>query len=258
MLHDLHLDEISDVAERFPGRARADGRHYVVDFELAELGRLRVTERSDARGRPAFAERFRSRHTMFRIATFEQEIELVRELNRLTACDVGLYTEIKHPAFHREHGIDLGARVLETLAHHGYDSPADRVFVQCFDGAELERLRATTRARPRLVRLVEAGCALEPARGWRAVAGHAEAVGCAYTDLIELRDGGRQLGATALARTLRDAGLAIHAYTLRRDAPGAFRGDFEALLEFLFHDVGIDGVFTDHPDIALRVRDRGP
>src|SRR5688572_24954616 len=45
VLHDLHLDDISDVARRFPGRQRADGRHYVVDFDLSELETLRVFER---------------------------------------------------------------------------------------------------------------------------------------------------------------------------------------------------------------------
>ncbi len=37
VLHDLHLDDVSDVAQRFPGRHRDDGLHYVIDFDLAEL-----------------------------------------------------------------------------------------------------------------------------------------------------------------------------------------------------------------------------
>ena len=34
VLHDLHLDAITDVAHRFPGRAREDGKHYAADFLL--------------------------------------------------------------------------------------------------------------------------------------------------------------------------------------------------------------------------------
>ena len=44
VMHDHFLDGITDVATRFPGRARPDGRYYVVDFTLAEVRSLRMTE----------------------------------------------------------------------------------------------------------------------------------------------------------------------------------------------------------------------
>lgn len=37
VLHDHYLDRVTDVAERFPNRARADGRYYAIDFTLAEI-----------------------------------------------------------------------------------------------------------------------------------------------------------------------------------------------------------------------------
>ena len=45
VLHDIHLDRVTDVAERFPDRSRDDGRFYVRDFELAELRQVNVYER---------------------------------------------------------------------------------------------------------------------------------------------------------------------------------------------------------------------
>src|SRR5262245_13292707 len=45
VLHDLHLDDVTNVAEVFPARRRPDGRHYAIDFDLAELQRLDVCER---------------------------------------------------------------------------------------------------------------------------------------------------------------------------------------------------------------------
>ena len=42
VLHDIHLDLVTDVAERFPRRARADGRFHAIDFTLAEIQQLRV------------------------------------------------------------------------------------------------------------------------------------------------------------------------------------------------------------------------
>lgn len=47
VLHDHYLDRVTDVAERFPNRARADGRYYAIDFTLAEIKTLRVTEGFD-------------------------------------------------------------------------------------------------------------------------------------------------------------------------------------------------------------------
>lgn len=46
VLHDHYLDRVTDVAERFPDRAREDGRYYAIDFTLAEIKSLRVTEGS--------------------------------------------------------------------------------------------------------------------------------------------------------------------------------------------------------------------
>ena len=43
--HDLWLDNVSDVARRFPGRQREDGHFYVIDFDLDEILTLSVTER---------------------------------------------------------------------------------------------------------------------------------------------------------------------------------------------------------------------
>ena len=51
VLHDETLDEVSDVADRFSGRARDDGRHYCIDFDLAEIRTLNFRERVDPASR---------------------------------------------------------------------------------------------------------------------------------------------------------------------------------------------------------------
>ena len=43
--HDVTLDSTTDVASRFPGRQRANGSFYAIDFTLAEVRQLRVLER---------------------------------------------------------------------------------------------------------------------------------------------------------------------------------------------------------------------
>ena len=37
VLHDIHLESTTDVAERYPERAREDGHFYAIDFDLREV-----------------------------------------------------------------------------------------------------------------------------------------------------------------------------------------------------------------------------
>jgi glycerophosphoryl diester phosphodiesterase len=43
VLHDHYLDRVTDVADRFPDRARKDGRYYAIDFTLDEIKSLKVS-----------------------------------------------------------------------------------------------------------------------------------------------------------------------------------------------------------------------
>src|SRR5262245_24187713 len=77
VLHDVYLDTVTDVAKRFPDRKRADGRFYALDFTLAELKQLRVTERFDVRtGQPVYPKRFPAAQSSFQISTLEEELQL--------------------------------------------------------------------------------------------------------------------------------------------------------------------------------------
>ena len=58
VLHDVHIDTVTDVRDAFPDRARADGRFYAIDFTLDELKALTVMERADETGEPVFPGRF--------------------------------------------------------------------------------------------------------------------------------------------------------------------------------------------------------
>ena len=62
VLHDIHLDSTTNVAQCFPDRARTDGRFYAIDFDLQEIRQLRVHERTHLdvkrNGLAVFTERF--------------------------------------------------------------------------------------------------------------------------------------------------------------------------------------------------------
>jgi glycerophosphoryl diester phosphodiesterase len=255
VLHDIHLDDVTDVAARFAGRRRSDGRHYVIDFDLAELRELNVVERRRPGGPQRLrADRFGDDGVSFRIVTLEEEIRLIRELNRTTGRDVGVYPEIKHPDWHRRHGFDLSAALLNALETWGYVGPEAGAFVQCFDDAELRRCREELGTRLKLVQLVERrDLELTPPMELRRIAEYADVVAPHYSQaLVADDDGGLQ--PAPLVAEAEASGLEMHVYTLRReDAPSG--ATFERLLEFLFAEARVEGIFCDQPDAAVRVRE---
>lgn len=261
--HDIHLDTTTDVAVRFPTRHRADGRYYAIDFTWDELRTLQVRERFDAKtGRSVFPQRFPSSAsdtTGFRLCTLEESIALIQGLNRSTGRKVGIYPEIKAPAWHAQEGRDLGRAVLKTLARFGYVGAADHAYVQCFDPAELKRLRAETKLK--LVQLIgenswgEAVCdydAMRTPAGLREVAAYAQGIGPNLTQLLGKPDVNGELTFTPLVADAHAAGLLVHPYTLRADALPPGFASFEAWLQRLIPAATLDGFFTDHPAEALR------
>lgn len=258
VLHDPYLDDITDVATRFPEKRRNDGQFYVIDFDVAELKTLRVCERRrHGTADPLFVNRFPGGVTPFRINTLDEELDLIRGLNHSTGRNVGVYPEIKNPKWHREHGIDLSRLLLDQLAEHGYRRAEDPVFVQCFDAEELHRVRRSLGCRLRLVQLVSTEPAyaklLTPA-GLRGVAEYANGLGPSYSQLVTVDPKGTPVP-TSLAAQAHAANLAVHAYTFRRDALPPYARTLEQLVEAFLTDVGIDGLFCDQPDVAVRVRD---
>jgi len=257
VLHDIHVDRVSDVADRFPGRARADGRYYARDFDLEELQSLSLSERFDGDGAAVYPGRFPPGTGDFRIQTLAQEIAFIRELNAATGRDVGIYPEIKRPAWHREEGIDVAPLLLETLALHGYSGPEDNAYVQCFDQAELARMREDLGCCLRLVQLIGENSwhesdtdydALRTDEGLQALGGIADAIGPWIEHCYTIAGGAPR--SRGLVEAAHRAGLIVHPYTVRSDSLQPGFASLGELLGFLFGEVRVDGVFTDFPDLV--------
>ena len=79
VIHDIHLDEVTDVAQVYPERKREDGRFYVIDFDFEELLKLRVTERFNREtGESVYPDRFPQGSSTFKLHSLQQEIEALQ------------------------------------------------------------------------------------------------------------------------------------------------------------------------------------
>ena len=263
VLHDIHLDRVSDVTERFPQRARPDGRYYVRDFDLDELRTLHISERRLANGSAVYPKRFPANTGNFRLHTFAEELEFLQALNTSTGGSVGCYPEIKRPAWHREEGVDVSPLFLQTLKAFDYDEKEHAVFVQCFDADELIRIRHKFGCRLRLVQLIGENNwgegptdfdALRTSPGLTQLAETVDAIGPSITQLYRLEDG--EPKATSLCSDAHEAGLDVHPYTFRKDElPPGFES-FNDLIEFALNSLGVDGLFTDFADIVRAAVDK--
>lgn len=248
VIHDIHLDEVTDVASIYPERAREDGRYYVIDFTWDELSRLSVTERFDPKtGQTVYPDRFPGDRSSFRLHTLQDEIEMIQGLNQSTGKQTGIYPEIKNPGFHQENGKDISGIVVKVLNDYGYRDREDRCILQCFDSDELRRIREVLGSKLFLTQLMEHHSELDRLEAY---ASYADAVGPSLSLFVEGINANGDLQYNDLAERCHGLGLQVHAYTFRRDELGFFSG-FEQLLETYFIRLDIDGGFTDFPDLVI-------
>jgi glycerophosphoryl diester phosphodiesterase len=274
--HEPMLDDTTDVKSRpqFADRRTTkmlDGKSvtafFASDFTLAEIKLLRAVQSN-----PARSKEYDGR---FEIPTFEEILDLAERESARRGRTIGIYPETKHPSFHIGLNLPLEDRLLAALGKRKLDRPDGPVFIQSFESANLQYLR--TRTRLPLVQLMEEGELLLDAagklivgvnvrqfddqRGGAApqtledVAKYANAIGPSKRSIM--RDvGGQQLLQTTLIEQAHAAGLRVHAYTFRTEAATLapeYRGDPK--LEYRqFFALGIDGVFSDFPDVALKAR----
>ena len=258
IFHDTHIDTTTDVAKKFPGRQRADGRFYALDFTVAELKQLNVAERFHPKtGKAVFPRRFPVGVGSFSVVTLEEEIQFIQQLNRSTGRNVGIYPELKAPAWHRKEGHDLAAAVLPILRKYGYDAKGSACYVQCFEYAEIKRLRSELTWKGKLVMLLGGKgkgpgetdfTFLQTDAGLAELAKLVDGIGPPISSVVAGKTPAERKVTDLVARA-RKVGLLSHPYTLRADELPQCVSSVNELLRVLFDEAKIDGLFTDFPDL---------
>jgi len=257
-LHDIHLERTTNVEVVFPGRTRADGRWYAADFTLEEIKMLNAHERARADGTPVFPERFRVDSRGFQVPALVEVIEMVQELNRITGRSVGIYPETKSPGFHDDEGLSMEEPLLTILADYGYQGPEAKVFIQSFDPNNLKEMRFDLGTDLPLVQLISGGSGpggiydwLVTEEGLDDIATYANGIGPSKRRIEDTN--GNSIDKNALVKGAHARGLVVHPYTFRADSlPDQYRNLEQELRRFYF-TYGVDGLFTDHADRAVRV-----
>jgi glycerophosphoryl diester phosphodiesterase len=291
--HENEIGGTTDVAERPEFAARKtrktiDGVEFegwfTEDFTLAELKTLRARERIPQL-RPA-NERM---NDAFTIPTLQEILDLARGVNfrfqveavakgETTRRCVGVYPETKHPTYFQSIGLPLEATLVETLKKSPFFRATKKVYIQSFEVANLKVL-ATMTDLP-LVQLMFPGGKpydfvvsgdprtyddMATPAGLAEIATYARGIGV-FKDFMIQRTGTGNLGTpTTLIADAHAAGLIVHGWTFRAEnnfLPTEFRssadprdvGDLAGEID-AFLGQGMDGFFTDHPDLGVRARD---
>ncbi len=235
---------------------------FTEDFSLAELKMLRARERLPML-RPANA----AHDGQYEVPTFDEILALVQAQEAHTGRRIGIYPETKHPSYFASIGLPHEAPLLAALAHYGYTSADDPVFIQSFEIGNLQALHQKTALR--LIQLIDAEgspadrlqtsyAQMITPQGLADISAYANGIGPNKSLVIPRDMLGRMGRPTELVANAHMAGLAVHPWTFR---PENFflplgqrtginpqsRGDLQTEIR-AFLDAGVDGIFSD--DVA--------
>jgi glycerophosphoryl diester phosphodiesterase len=234
MLHDGTLNATTDVEAYAAAHAdilalrSPDGSYDATRFTYAQLQRLTAGFRA---GRGYGGDRSQYDPAFgYRIATLRQLADLAFDTHLATGRAVGIYPEAKQPGM-----AVIGAilAVLDDPRYGGYFNAAPRAgipnaaILQSFDRAQVVEMKRRTR-----IPVVQLGvCPADAAQASEIRVG-ADGIGPAF--------GKTSADCIALAHA---AGLFVHPYTFI--SPSTLRRAY---------GMGVDGVFTNLPDVAVRLR----
>ncbi|MCI2239847.1 glycerophosphodiester phosphodiesterase [Paenibacillus sp. TRM 82003] len=283
--HENEISGTTDVEERpeFADRQATktiDGVEltgwFTEDFTLAELKTLRAEERL-----PELRQESTIFDGAYEVPTFEEVLDERERLSEELDREIGIIPEIKHSTYFQSIGLPMEEEVVEALTEHGLNRPGSGATVQSFELTNLVELRTELGLRADSVFLTSASGApadlvaagdprqyadlLLPST-LRDIARYVDAIGPSLTQVVALEEDGTLGEETRLVADAHAAGLEVVPYTLRPEnefLPVDYRSsedpaEFGRVLDLaqVYFEAGIDGIFTDSPDLGVVARDR--
>lgn len=274
--HENEISETTDVADRAEFAARRTAKRvdgvevegwFSEDFTLAEIKTLRARQRLPFRDR--------SWNGRFEVPTFAEVLDLARRKSAETGRTIGVYPETKRPTYFRSLGLPLEEPLLADLDAAGFRGRDAAVYIQSFETANLKALRGRTDLP--LIQLLDDGGQpydfeadgdprndgvtyhdLATPAGLAGIARYADGIGPNKRLILPTGPDGHLLAPTSLVDDAHQAGLRVHPWTLRSEGPFLapdYGGDPAREVE-QFLELGVDGLFTDFPDLAVRLSRR--
>ena len=280
--HENDVSATTDVASRAEFAGRRTTKEFLghtvtgwftEDFTWAELATLRAKERlAHLRPKSALHD---DRYPILRLRDL---FDLVDEASNNHRRSLRMVAEIKSAAYFASIGLPLDELFAAEVRAAGWDQNDDRLIIESFEPTVLDQIAARGISAQKVFLIAPTGQPLDQiARLGAAAPYYADyltpsglavlPVGGISVDksLIIQADADGELVTSTLVADAHAAGLQIFCWTLRPEnafltAPcrrgdqaanfGHWRGEFAAVM-----DSGIDGVFVDHPDLAVAVRD---
>lgn len=267
--HENEISSTTDVAQKFPQKKKnkvIDGKSidgwFTEDFSLKEIKTLRAKERLEFRNHTYDGE--------YQVLTFQEIIDFIKKKEKEKNRTIGIYPELKHSTYFASIGLPLERKFVDTLNKNGYTDRTSPVIIQSFEVGNLKALSKLTKVR--LLQLLDEpqehpydfvvngdprtyGDLTRP-ENLKEIATYAYAIG-PYKRMIVPQNPDKTLATpTTLIHDAHKLGLLVHTYTFRNEehylAPD-YKGD--PIAEYLqFYKLGIDGIFSDFTDTALKAK----
>jgi glycerophosphoryl diester phosphodiesterase len=285
--HENEISGTTDVASRseFADRRTTkeiDGHEltgwFTEDFTWDELATLRSRERL-----PELRRLSASFDGQLPILKLSHLVDLVERQSEELGRELGIVAEIKHATYFEQAGLPLDELFADEIRRVGWADEPGRLVIESFEKTVLGKIRARGVRGQRIYLLASRGAAADlvardgaAATPWvdeisevglyRLVQRQGDdAIDGISVEKALLLDAAGEGGTTDLVDRAHAVGLAVFTWTLRPenaflsqpfqaggqpDGYGRWQQEFRTVLAS-----GVDGVFADHPDLAVLVRD---
>jgi glycerophosphoryl diester phosphodiesterase len=261
-MHDNTLDRTTNVATLFPTPRNGHTNSPVSDFTLAELKTLTVIPPAGGTSKTTYPGFTPSMADPFKIPTFEEVVQFAKVQGEKYGRPIGLYPEAKQADPGMEDAI------LATLTAYGLNKSDSPVFIQSFYDDTIKSLHDKQQKQGTKIPQILLGVAvmdgnvaklglwieddkITPILDLSEVKKIADGIGVCIGDSEAdcLLD--PAMVSDEFIKQAHAAGLRVHTWTHAKS------NAIEAQKEYRkYFDIGIDGLFSNYPDLAILARDQ--